>query len=60
MKKENVSCELMPVPRSLSSSCGVSARICYNGQVNRLIDDQVEKIYQKHDGNYTLIYEAEI
>lgn len=58
MKKENISCELMPVPRSLSSNCGVSARIYCNGQVNHLINDQIEKIYQKHDGNYTLIYET--
>ena len=59
MKKENIPCELMPVPRSLSSNCGVSARICYYGQVDLFINDQVEKIYQKYDGNYILTYEAE-
>jgi len=59
MKKEDIFSELMPVPRSLSSNCGVSARIYYNGQVDQLINDQVEKIYQKYDGNYILTYEAE-
>lgn len=60
LKKENIPCELMPVPRALSSNCGVSARICYNGQVEQLTSDQIEKIYENNDGNYTLAYEAKI
>jgi hypothetical protein len=59
MKKNNISCELMPVPRTLSSSCGVSACIHYNKQVEELISDQTEKIFQKIKGNYSLIYTAE-
>lgn len=59
MKKENIRCELMPVPRSLSSNCGVSARIHFDGQVERFIDDQIEKIYNNHNGSYNLVYAAE-
>lgn len=59
MKKGKIPCELMPVPRVLSSNCSVSARIYFNGQVNNFIDDQIEKIFLKHDGDYTLTYEAE-
>lgn len=58
MKKERIPCVLMPVPRVLSSNCSVSARISFDGQENKLIDDQIEKIFQNHGGNYTLIYEA--
>ncbi len=58
MIKENIPCELMPVPRTLSSNCGVSARIYYNGEVNTIIDDQIEKIFENHEGNYTLIFDS--
>jgi hypothetical protein len=56
MKAEKISCELMPVPRTLSSNCGVSARILLDGDVNRLIDDQIETIFQNNNDEYTLIY----
>ena len=46
----------MPVPRTLSSNCGVSARILLDGDVNRLIDDQIETIFQNNNDEYTLIY----
>lgn len=59
MKKENISCELMPVPRALSSNCGVSARIYYDGSVNNLISDQIEKIFENHDGNYNLVFDSD-
>ncbi len=60
MKKGNIHCELMPVPRSLSSNCGVSARIIFSGQVDRLINDQIEEIFLSNDGKYDLIYSAEV
>ncbi|MDQ2087247.1 DUF3343 domain-containing protein [Herbivorax sp. ANBcel31] len=59
MKKEDISCELMPVPRALSSNCGVSARIYYDGQANNLVNDQVEKIFQNNNGDYALIFSSD-
>lgn len=59
MKKDKIRCELMPVPRTLSSNCGVSARIYYDGQVDNLISDQIEKIFANNDGNYTLVFDSE-
>lgn len=59
MKKENIPCELMPVPRILSSNCGVSACIHYDGQLETFIDDQIEKIYLSDKSHYKLIYEGE-
>ncbi len=55
-KKETFSCELMPVPRQLSSNCGVSARIAYDGAIDALVDDEIEKIYRIENDEYTLIY----
>ncbi len=59
MQKKNISCELMPVPRSLSSNCGVSARIFFDGQLEYLIDDHIEKIYHIERGSYNIVYAAD-
>ena len=55
-KKDSFPCELMPVPRQLSSNCGVSARITYDGVIDTLVDDEIEKIYRIEKDEYTLIY----
>ena len=57
-KRENIPCELMPVPRILSSNCSVSAKIECN-DIQSLIDDEIEKIFLVQDNENKLIYEAE-
>ncbi len=59
MKKEAISCELMPVPRALSSNCSVSAKIYFDGAITALVDNQIEKIFQNEDGTYSLVYSSE-
>lgn len=56
-KKNNIDCELMPVPRKLSSNCGVCARFQFDGDIKKLIDDEIESIYEIIDGKYVLVYE---
>ncbi len=58
-KKNSIQCELMPVPRILSSNCSISAKIVFNGNVNDIIDDEIEKIFLTQDNENKLIYEAE-
>lgn len=57
--KNNIQCELMPVPRSLSSNCSISAKINFEGNIQELIDDEIEKIFLTENSNNKLIYEAE-
>lgn len=57
-KKQNIPCELMPVPRFLSSNCSISAKIEVEDNIEDLIDDEVEKIFLMEDDN-KLIYESE-
>ncbi|HCX65595.1 MAG TPA: hypothetical protein DHN33_10345 [Eubacteriaceae bacterium] len=57
--KKGIPCELMPVPRALSSNCSVSARIELSEGMDDLIDDEIEKIYSMDQGENRLIYEAE-
>lgn len=58
-RKNKIECELMPVPRSLSSNCSISAKINYDGEIEKLIDDEIEKIFLTDNGGNKLIYEEE-
>ncbi|NLY77802.1 MAG: DUF3343 domain-containing protein [Tissierellia bacterium] len=58
-KRRNIECKLMPVPRILSSSCGICARIKFDGHVKELVDDEVDKIYLIKDKNYEIVYSEE-
>ena len=46
MIKLNIPCSLQPVPRKLSSSCGICAKIIYNGYIDDLIESEIESIYK--------------
>ena len=56
-KKNKIKHKLMPVPRKLSSNCGVCVNFHYEEDTQDLIFSGVEKIFQVEDGNYILIYE---
>lgn len=58
-KKNNIQCELMPVPRSLSSNCSISAKINTESSIKELIDDEAEKVFLVKENKNELIYEAE-
>jgi len=51
IKKQNIRAKLMPVPRSISTSCGT----CVFFENTFLIDsnDELESIYQEVDGKLT-------
>jgi len=56
-KKNHIICELMPVPRKLSSNCGICAKLSYNDNLENITCEEIEKIYQVSDKNYILSYE---
>lgn len=57
-KKSNISCELMPVPRILSSNCSISAKINYDGSIENLISDEIEKIFLMDGDDNKLIFDV--
>ncbi|MCG8483524.1 MAG: DUF3343 domain-containing protein [Clostridia bacterium] len=59
LRNKKIPCELMPVPRKLSSNCGIGAKILYAGALKEIIDDEVEKVFINHVHNKKLVYEAE-
>ncbi len=58
-KSNNIECELMPVPRKLSSDCGIGARFKFHKDITELVDDEVEKIFMVIDDEYELVYSEE-
>lgn len=58
-KKQSIPCELMPVPRILSSNCSISAKIKVEENIEDLVDDEIEKIFLITDDDNKLIYESE-
>jgi hypothetical protein len=56
---QRIHCKLQPIPRKLSSSCGIAARFRYQGDLKILINEDVDKIYQVDQENYILRYQVE-
>lgn len=61
LSEEGIENETRPVPRSLSSSCGVSVSFALEADkdVRHYVTEEVERIYRDVDGAYTLVYENE-
>lgn len=57
--QQEISCTLMPVPRKLSSNCGIGAQVVLQGEIFSLIDEEVEKVFQGEVAEAELVYEAE-
>lgn len=56
-RKNNIECDLMPVPRKLSSNCGICAKFSYEKPIDEIKSLDIEKIYEVERNSYTLIYE---
>lgn len=60
MRKSQIPCSLQPVPRKLSSSCGICAKLTYGNDPKCLIEPEIERIYKDISTNqYELLYENE-
>ncbi|MBP1924347.1 hypothetical protein J2Z76_000200 [Sedimentibacter acidaminivorans] len=60
MRKLNIYCSLQPVPRKLSSSCGICAKLNYDENLETLIEPEIERIYEEISNNkYEMVYENE-
>ena len=56
LKSRSMTAELMPVPRKLSSSCGISAKFEYSGDIRSMISEDIEKLFEITGSEYKLIY----
>ncbi len=58
MRGLKVNAELMPVPRKVSSNCGIAARFVFDGDIKTVISDDIEQVLTIKDREYILIYKA--
>ncbi len=58
LRKEGFDCELMPVPRRLSSSCGICARFDIESYCH-WEDEDVNAVYLVEDKEYQIIHRYE-
>lgn len=56
LKKQSISAELIPVPRKVSSSCGIAARFDYDGDIRAMISEDIESLFAIEDTEYRLIF----
>lgn len=59
LNKTSISSELMPVPRKLSSNCGIGVKFKFEGEINSIISEDIEKIFTQKNKEYTLIYSCD-
>lgn len=55
--EEGVACAMMPVPRSISSSCGTSVRFSCEGDPSRFANDDVEQILISDGAGWKTVYD---
>lgn len=58
LAKMSIEADMMPVPRILSSSCGVCLNFDFD-DILKAVTTDVDSIYIVKDGKYSLIYESE-
>lgn len=59
IKNSNYVGELIPLPRKLTSSCGMGVKFHFTRDLAEIISDEIEKIYAVEGNQYKLVYQAE-
>ncbi len=58
LKSLGISVDLMPVPRRISSNCGIAARFSYKEDISQIIGEDIEQIYTVQGREYNIIYKT--
>ncbi len=59
LKKQGIREQMMPVPRSLSASCGVCVRFAADSPAPAQNAEDLEALYAEENGAYTLVFQGE-
>lgn len=58
LKKQGFSVDLMPVPRKVSSNCGIAARFKCDIDIATMVSEDIEKLFRIEENNYILLYKT--
>jgi Protein of unknown function (DUF3343). len=56
LRNNNITAEVKPVPRSLSTSCAIGVEFSYRGDLSMLILKDVKQVYNRKGDKYILKY----
>lgn len=56
LKSKNINAELMPVPRKLSSNCGIGVKFNYVEDINTIISEDIEKLFSQENQEHKIVY----
>lgn len=56
LKNKDIPAQLMPVPRKLSSNCGIGIQFNYSSDINTIISEDIEKIFSIEGKESKLVY----
>jgi hypothetical protein len=59
MIKLGINVELLPVPRRLSSDCGIGARFSTGRDIRGLISEDIDKLFAVEKGGERLLFSSE-
>ncbi|KLU64821.1 hypothetical protein DEAC_c31490 [Desulfosporosinus acididurans] len=59
IQRLNFQGELIPLPRKLTSSCGLGVKFEFTLNLAEIISDEIEKIYAVEGNQYQLVYHAQ-
>lgn len=59
LKRLEIVNETMPVPRKLSSNCGIGVKFKTDRDINNMITEEIEKIFKIDNNKNILVYECE-
>ena len=59
MAKLGINAELLPVPRRLSSDCGIGARFSTGRDIGGLISEDIDKLFAVEKDGERLLYSSE-
>lgn len=58
LRESGIKSDTLPVPRKLSSNCGIGVRFTYDGDLGAIITEDIEKLFSMKDSIYYLEYEC--
>lgn len=59
LSSKGIENETMPVPRKLSSNCGIGVRFITEEDINNMITEDIEKVFSLENGCYEVVYDGE-
>lgn len=60
MKQKCIDVILMPVPRKLSSNCGIAARINLEGDIRDILTGEIDKVFATECEKPILVYDSDM